>query len=451
MRSPVSHARPQRCAQPSARTRAAPPSSVPPTAARRGTTRPHRLGCSSSCPLPARPPKRAPRSVKRAPTLRRSCQPPTAARRGDPRPRRADRSSSARFPVHLPPSAPRSGSPERSTDQPRSTATTDGGTTWASEVVPTGVYRFSDISCASTAACHAVGMATLNGPGVIIGTGDGGSTWATEATPTAFDFLGVSCPAVGACTAVGDSATSGGIIIGQAPISAVLLPSNGATASGSQLLDATASSPVGMASVSFEITCGTLSDQIISGSTPTIYGWLGSWNTTTVPNGACALQSVATDVDNRTTSQRADHHHRSQPATDDRGPRPLERGHPVRKPVPRRRHESANVSKVSFELTGEHPERPGHLRVHAHHLRLDRGVEHHDGAQRHLHPPERGLLPERRRVPPARRPPSPFTTRHRRPRSSSPRTGPPSQEASTSTPPRRPTSARSALSSRVAP
>ncbi len=32
---------------------------------------------------------------------------------------------------------------------------------------------------------------------------------------------------------------------------------------------------------------------LIATATPTIYGWLASWNTTTVPNGPYTLQSVA--------------------------------------------------------------------------------------------------------------------------------------------------------------
>jgi hypothetical protein len=67
--------------------------------------------------------------------------------------------------------------------------------------------------------------------------------------------------------------------------------------SNSIYLDAAASSPVGVASVSFEVSGGALSDQVISGSTPTVYGWIGGWNTTSVPNGTYALQSVATDLD----------------------------------------------------------------------------------------------------------------------------------------------------------
>jgi photosystem II stability/assembly factor-like uncharacterized protein len=192
---------------------------------------------------------------------------------------------------------------------PAIVSTSDGGTTWTTEQVPIGVFGLggglSDIACAYPAACTAVGAATLNGPGVVIATNNAGSTWATESAPTAFDFvgIGVSCPFVGACTAVGETSASHGIIIGQAPITAVLIPSGGTTVSGLQLLDATASSPVGISSVNFEITGGTLTDQVISGSTPTIYGWLAQWNTTTVPNGTYKLQSVATDtVPNTVTS-----------------------------------------------------------------------------------------------------------------------------------------------------
>ncbi len=98
----------------------------------------------------------------------------------------------------------------------------------------------------------------------------------------------------------GFSTTSAPITItvnNQPPTTAVLLPSNGATLSGAQYLDASASSLAGIKSVSFEITGGTLNDQVISGSTPTYFGWIGSWDTTTVPNGTYTLQSVATDVE----------------------------------------------------------------------------------------------------------------------------------------------------------
>ena len=50
------------------------------------------------------------------------------------------------------------------------------------------------------------------------------------------------------------------------------------------------SSPEGMASVTFEVTGGSLSDQVVATATPTYVGWLAQWNTTTVPNGTYTLQ-----------------------------------------------------------------------------------------------------------------------------------------------------------------
>ena len=84
-----------------------------------------------------------------------------------------------------------------------------------------------------------------------------------------------------------------GVAGAQTPSTFVAIPSNNATVSGtSQILDAGASS--GVTQVQFEITGGTLNDSVIAAATPTIYGWLAKWNTTTVANGTYALQSVAT-------------------------------------------------------------------------------------------------------------------------------------------------------------
>jgi hypothetical protein len=76
------------------------------------------------------------------------------------------------------------------------------------------------------------------------------------------------------------------------PTTAILIPSSGARVSGiSSLLDASASANVTY--VTFELSGGTLSDQLIATATPTYYGWLAKWNTTSVPNGTYTLQSVA--------------------------------------------------------------------------------------------------------------------------------------------------------------
>jgi hypothetical protein len=92
----------------------------------------------------------------------------------------------------------------------------------------------------------------------------------------------------------GLTGTSPGITItvnNPPPTTSVVLPSNNATLSGSQYLDAVASA--GVTRVQYELTGGSLSDAVIATGTPTIYGWLASWNTTTVPNGSYTLQSVA--------------------------------------------------------------------------------------------------------------------------------------------------------------
>ena len=68
-------------------------------------------------------------------------------------------------------------------------------------------------------------------------------------------------------------------------------PSNNATLSGAQYLDAIASA--GVTKVQYQLTGGNLSDSVIAAGTPTIYGWLTSWNTSAVPNGTYTLQSVA--------------------------------------------------------------------------------------------------------------------------------------------------------------
>ena len=72
---------------------------------------------------------------------------------------------------------------------------------------------------------------------------------------------------------------------------AIVLPSNSATLSGTHYLDATGAS--GATTVQYELTGGSLSDQVIATATATIVGWAAVWNTTTVLNGAYTLNSVA--------------------------------------------------------------------------------------------------------------------------------------------------------------
>jgi hypothetical protein len=89
----------------------------------------------------------------------------------------------------------------------------------------------------------------------------------------------------------------------QPPSTAVLVPSNNATVSGTQvILDASASP--GVTQVQFELT-GDNPDSIptlFATATPTEYGWIASWNSTTVATDSYSLQSVATEGGSSTTS-----------------------------------------------------------------------------------------------------------------------------------------------------
>ncbi len=93
---------------------------------------------------------------------------------------------------------------------------------------------------------------------------------------------------------VGSATTNPATITVLPPTTNVVLPSNGATLSGGQYLDAFASP--GTSQVQYELSGGPNNyvNQVISGSGPTYYGWIGGWDTTSVPNGTYTLNSVAT-------------------------------------------------------------------------------------------------------------------------------------------------------------
>lgn len=78
------------------------------------------------------------------------------------------------------------------------------------------------------------------------------------------------------------------------PSTSVLVPSNGATLSGSTTLDASASNAT---SVEFRLFGGSFgySAPVLCTATLTYYGWLCSWNSATVPNGSYNLLSEASN------------------------------------------------------------------------------------------------------------------------------------------------------------
>ncbi len=80
------------------------------------------------------------------------------------------------------------------------------------------------------------------------------------------------------------------------PTTAVIVPSAGASVSDTSVtLDAGASAASGatIAKVQFALTGGTLTKSVIATATPTIYGYVATWDSTSVPNGTYTLQSVA--------------------------------------------------------------------------------------------------------------------------------------------------------------
>ena len=66
-------------------------------------------------------------------------------------------------------------------------------------------------------------------------------------------------------------------------------------------MDAAASNTTGVVFVLFGGSYG-LSGHSLGTATPTLYGWLDSWDTTTVPNGSYVLVSYATGPGGSTAS-----------------------------------------------------------------------------------------------------------------------------------------------------
>jgi alpha-tubulin suppressor-like RCC1 family protein len=90
-----------------------------------------------------------------------------------------------------------------------------------------------------------------------------------------------------------------------APTTSVALPTNDATIVSATWLAASAQSPIGIKSVIFEVSGGSISDQVISPSFLTMFGWIGGWDSSDVPNGTYRLQSVATDNAGTSTTSAA--------------------------------------------------------------------------------------------------------------------------------------------------
>ena len=111
---------------------------------------------------------------------------------------------------------------------------------------PTQNNELSGVSCTSPSACTAVGYYTAANSDQTLIESWNGSAWSIVSSPTHSSInllFGVSCSSSSACTAVGDNNSHETLIErGILPTTtSVLIPSSGATLSGSTYLDASAS------------------------------------------------------------------------------------------------------------------------------------------------------------------------------------------------------------------
>jgi len=130
----------------------------------------------------------------------------------------------------------------------------------------------------------------------------GGGDFTTELSPAGVPQLTITYPGQASYREADVLATVSALRQGMdamvAPLTnvpsvpATAIPSSGATLSGSTYLDASATNAT---SVQFWLYGGSYgySGDLVGTATPTYYGWLYSWNTTTVPNGSYALLSEA--------------------------------------------------------------------------------------------------------------------------------------------------------------
>ena len=99
-----------------------------------------------------------------------------------------------------------------------------------------------------------------------------------------------------------NSSTSVGISITVANLSTkVVVPSNGATISGTTTFSASATGS-GITSVEFRLTGGSLSNALLGTATSSPYGWILTWNSGSVANGTYTLTSRVVAGSNSATS-----------------------------------------------------------------------------------------------------------------------------------------------------
>jgi photosystem II stability/assembly factor-like uncharacterized protein len=92
-------------------------------------------------------------------------------------------------------------------------ATTNGGSTWTSQTVPSGIFELDAIACMNAHHCFAGAVTSSGFNGAILATSDGGTTWTSQPVPSSLSSVGdIACPSTLICIAVGDT-SSGSVIL----------------------------------------------------------------------------------------------------------------------------------------------------------------------------------------------------------------------------------------------
>jgi hypothetical protein len=170
-------------------------------------------------------------------------------------------------------------------------ATTNGGTTWVSQTIPSTVGFLSGIACSDHKRCTAVGQATptSDGQAVIIGTVDGGTVWTPEPTPPGIlDLTAVICRASGRCVAIGSTA-SGVVALDSSTTGATwsqegALPANTTGATDISCSDEQTCFVTAHAAVDLDHVTGTVAVSVDGGA---------NWVALTMPTGIGYLNGIS--------------------------------------------------------------------------------------------------------------------------------------------------------------
>ena len=94
---------------------------------------------------------------------------------------------------------------------PEAPASASGAGWHVSKSYPSAPYA-NGIACPSTTTCYAVGQNASGG--VILATSNSGTTWTSQSVPSgSSDLIAVACPSVTTCYAVGQNSSGGGLIL----------------------------------------------------------------------------------------------------------------------------------------------------------------------------------------------------------------------------------------------